>query len=194
MEKKNTRNLEQAEYLELPTYGDEVYTLPLIGHYLVFTLTSTTSTLLSQTQFDPKASIRIPGLHDPFHQQPTWQRHPSLLVSWDCHLNRELPKYTSHLVCRLTKPSEWSWAVAAHLPYFAQSANYKIAALQNNSVETAKKAIEVHKLRDDVHAHGDVQSIASNPNIGLVATAVKVPLHAVAIEAALNAKKSAFCE
>ncbi|KAI8652788.1 GFO-IDH-MocA domain-containing protein [Fusarium keratoplasticum] len=94
----------------------------------------------------------------------------------------------------LSSKPEWSWAVAAHLPYFAQSANYKIAALQNNSVETAKKAIEVHKLGDDVHAHGDVQSIASNPNIGLVATAVKVPLHAVAIEAALNAKKSVFCE
>ncbi|KAI8653498.1 GFO-IDH-MocA domain-containing protein [Fusarium keratoplasticum] len=75
----------------------------------------------------------------------------------------------------LSSKPEWSWAVAAHLPYFAQSANYKIAALQNNSVETAKKAIEVHKLGDDVHAHGDVQSIASNPNIGLVATAVKSP-------------------
>lgn len=84
--------------------------------------------------------------------------------------------------------------MAAHLPYFAQSTNYKIAALQNSSVETAKKAIEVHKLEGDVHAHGDVQSIASDPNVDLVAIAVKVPLHAAAVEAALNAGKSVFCE
>lgn len=84
--------------------------------------------------------------------------------------------------------------MAAHLPYFAQSTNYKIAALQNSSVETAKKAIEVHKLGDDVHAHGDVQSIASDPSVDLVAIADKVPLHAAAVEAALNAGKSVFCE
>ncbi|KAM6510957.1 transcription regulator gal80 [Fusarium solani] len=94
----------------------------------------------------------------------------------------------------LSSKPEWSWAVAAHLPYFAQSTNYKIAALQNSSVETAKKAIEVHKLGDDVHAHGDVQSIASDPSVDLVAIAVKVPLHAAAVEAALNAGKSVFCE
>ncbi|EEU36348.1 uncharacterized protein NECHADRAFT_86878 [Fusarium vanettenii 77-13-4] len=94
----------------------------------------------------------------------------------------------------LSSKPEWSWAVAAHLPYFAQSTNYKIATLQNSSAETAKKAIEVHKLGDDVHAHGDVQSIASDPNVDLVAIAVKVPLHAAVVEAALNAGKSVFCE
>ncbi|KAJ4186554.1 transcription regulator gal80 [Fusarium falciforme] len=92
------------------------------------------------------------------------------------------------------KPSEWSWAVAAHLPYFAKSTNYKIAALQNSSVKTAKKAVDVHKLGDDVYAHDNVQSIASDPNVDLVAIAVKVPLHAAAVEAALNAGKSVFCE
>ncbi|KAJ3954177.1 hypothetical protein N0V92_009336 [Colletotrichum tropicale] len=94
----------------------------------------------------------------------------------------------------LSSQPAWSWSVAAHLPYFATTSNYKIVALQNSSTETAKKAARIHNLGEDVAAYGDIQSTVSDPNIDLVAVCLKVPAHLPIIEAALKAGKAVFSE
>ncbi|KAF4805807.1 Dehydrogenase aclE [Colletotrichum siamense] len=94
----------------------------------------------------------------------------------------------------LSSQPAWSWSVAAHLPYFATTSNYKIVALQNSSTETAQKAARIHNLGEDIAAYGDIQSTVSDPNIDLVAVCLKVPAHLPIIEAALKAGKAVFSE
>ncbi|KAL3298824.1 nad-binding rossmann fold oxidoreductase family protein [Colletotrichum asianum] len=94
----------------------------------------------------------------------------------------------------LSSQPAWSWSVAAHLPYFATTSNYRIVALQNSSTETAKKAARIHNLGKDIAAYGDIQSTVSDPNIDLVAVCLKVPAHLPIIEAALKAGKAVFSE
>ncbi|KAF4778287.1 hypothetical protein HER10_EVM0002594 [Colletotrichum scovillei] len=105
------------------------------------------------------------------------------------------PQVTNVGFIGLSSRPEWSWAVAAHLPYFAHSKHYNLAALQNSSKETAQKAIRLHNLPQDTKAYGDINALVSDPDIDLVAVTIKVHLHAAAVEAAIRAgKRAVFCE
>ncbi|KAK1507703.1 oxidoreductase [Colletotrichum tamarilloi] len=105
------------------------------------------------------------------------------------------PKVTNVGFIGLSSRPEWSWAVAAHLPYFINSKHYNFAALQNSSRETAQKAIRLHNLAQDTKAYGDINALVSDPDVDLIAVTIKVHLHAAAVEAAIRAGKSAvFCE
>ncbi|KXH27891.1 oxidoreductase [Colletotrichum salicis] len=93
------------------------------------------------------------------------------------------PQVTNVGFIGLSSRPEWSWAVAAHLPYFTHSKTYTLAALQNSSKETAQKAIQLHNLPLDTKAYVD-----------LIAVTIKVHLHAAAVEAAIRAgKRAVFC-
>jgi predicted dehydrogenase len=48
-----------------------------------------------------------------------------------------------------------SWAEIAHLQYFRSTAEYQIRALLNSSVESARAAIQRHKLATNTKAYGD---------------------------------------
>ncbi|KAF2801650.1 NAD(P)-binding protein [Mytilinidion resinicola] len=86
-----------------------------------------------------------------------------------------------------------SWAGAAHHPYLTTSPYYKITALQNSSIESAKAAASTFGL-NDVACYGDPESIAKDPDVDLVAVSVKVPEHYKLIEPALCAGKDVFSE
>ncbi|KAF2123293.1 NAD-binding Rossmann fold oxidoreductase family protein [Dothidotthia symphoricarpi CBS 119687] len=86
-----------------------------------------------------------------------------------------------------------SWAVAAHLPYLQQSSHYKITALQNSSKASADEAAKQYSL-DGVTTHGNPSSLASDPNVDIVAVSVNVPEHYGLIIPALEAGKDVFSE
>ncbi|KAK1635148.1 hypothetical protein BDP81DRAFT_462201 [Colletotrichum phormii] len=102
------------------------------------------------------------------------------------------PQVTNVGFIGLSSGPEWSWAVAAHLPYFTHSKTYTLAALQNSSKETAQKAIQLHNLPQDTKAYGDIDALVADPDVvDLVAVTIKVHLHAAAVEAAIRAGKRA---
>ncbi|KAF2828037.1 NAD-binding Rossmann fold oxidoreductase family protein [Ophiobolus disseminans] len=86
-----------------------------------------------------------------------------------------------------------SWATKAHLPYFQRTDLYKITALQNSSKSSAEAAAKEYKL-DGVATYDDPSSIASDPNVDIVAVSVNVPQHYDLVRPALEAGKDVFCE
>ncbi|OCK78082.1 NAD(P)-binding protein [Lepidopterella palustris CBS 459.81] len=86
-----------------------------------------------------------------------------------------------------------SWASRSHFPYLLKSPHYKITALQNSSIASAKAAAEKYHL-EDISAHDSITSLAADPNVSLIAISVKVPEHAALIEPALRARKDVFVE
>lgn len=90
--------------------------------------------------------------------------------------------------------SPGAWANIAHLPYLAQSSQYKIVALANSSVASAKAAIKEHNLSEDVKAYGSPADIADDPNVDMVVVSVKVAQHYSLIKPALESGKMAYVE
>lgn len=87
-----------------------------------------------------------------------------------------------------------AWANTAHLPYLAQSSQYKIVALANSSVASAKTAIKKHNLSEDVKAYGSPADIAHDPNVDMVVVSVNVVQHYDLIKPALEYGKMAYVE
>ncbi|GAD97179.1 oxidoreductase, putative [Paecilomyces variotii No. 5] len=87
-----------------------------------------------------------------------------------------------------------AWALLAHLPWLLSSPDYKLVALANSSVESAKKAIVAHKLSSDVKAYGSPEELANDPSIDLVVISVNVGKHYELAKPALLAKKDVFVE
>lgn len=91
-----------------------------------------------------------------------------------------------------------SWAARAHVPYLtsarAKELNlYTVTAIQNSSVASAETSVKDFGL-GDAAAYDDPSSLASDPNVDVVAISVKVPSHYDAILPALNAGKDVFSE
>ncbi|EXJ76535.1 uncharacterized protein A1O5_01043 [Cladophialophora psammophila CBS 110553] len=88
-----------------------------------------------------------------------------------------------------------SWGKKGHLPYLAHSPDYTITALCNSSLESAKKAAELHGLDvSKVRTYGDPESLANDDNVDLVVCSVNVMQHYRLIKPALVAGKMVFCE
>jgi predicted dehydrogenase len=88
-----------------------------------------------------------------------------------------------------------AWGQNAHLPYLRNTDDFVITALCNSSVESAKKAIQVHGLdASKVRAYGDPTSLASDPEVDLVVCSVNVMEHYSLMKPAVLAGKMAFCE
>ena len=86
-----------------------------------------------------------------------------------------------------------SWASRSHLPYLQKTGLYKVSALQNSSKAAAEAAAKEYKL-DGVTTHDNPSSIASDPNVDIVAVSVNVPQHYDLLRPALEAGKDVFSE
>ncbi|KAJ9602531.1 hypothetical protein H2200_013074 [Cladophialophora chaetospira] len=91
--------------------------------------------------------------------------------------------------------ADGQWASKSHLPYFQSNpSQFKITALQNSSVASARRAVEKYNLGADVACYDDPDSLANDANVDMVVVSVKVPTHYRFIKPALQAKKDVFVE
>ena len=91
-----------------------------------------------------------------------------------------------------------SWASTAHLPYLLSArgrSKYKIVALCNSSLESAKAAIKAYGL-DAAHtkAYGDPAALAADQDVDLIVCSTRVDTHYAVIKPAIEAGKAAFVE
>ncbi|KAI0975398.1 oxidoreductase [Xylaria arbuscula] len=87
------------------------------------------------------------------------------------------------------------WAGNSHLPalrYMPQE--YEVVAVCNSNIESAKKAIETHSLKESVKAYANPDDLANDPNVDLVVIAVNVGKHLELAKPALLKKKDVFVE
>src|SRR5207244_1875840 len=85
----------------------------------------------------------------------------------------------------------WGWATTAHIPALRALPNYEIRALSARSAESARavgQALGVNAV------YSDHQQLVLQPDIDVVAVAVKVPHHRELVSAALAAGKAVYCE
>lgn len=87
-----------------------------------------------------------------------------------------------------------AWALIAHLPWIQYSPDYKLVALANSSVESARKAIAAHQLPPEVKAYGSPEDLANDTDVDLVVVSVNVGKHYELAKPALLAKKDVFVE
>lgn len=86
------------------------------------------------------------------------------------------------------------WAVQAHLPSLLASPSYEIVAICNSTVESARKAIEVHKLPPTTAAYGNPEDLAKDPNVDLVVVSVRIQKHFELTKPAIEHAKDVFVE
>jgi len=90
-----------------------------------------------------------------------------------------------------------SWASHAHLPYL-QSAqgqeHFKITALCNSSIDSAKKSVEHFKLDPSTKTYDSVDDLAQDPNVDLVVNVTGVEQHYKLVLPAVKAGKDVYTE
>lgn len=84
-----------------------------------------------------------------------------------------------------------SWAARSHVAALRSLSDYRLVAVANSSLKSAKAAAAEFGLPT---AHADVAALAQDPAVDLVVVSVKVPHHRALIEAALAAGKMVYCE
>ncbi|RAL60120.1 hypothetical protein DID88_000745 [Monilinia fructigena] len=87
-----------------------------------------------------------------------------------------------------------TWGALTHLPALRESPRYKIVAIANSTVESAKTSIAFHKLDAEVKAYGSAEEMAKDPEIDPVVISVIVPKHHDLKKPLLLAKKDVFVE
>lgn len=94
-----------------------------------------------------------------------------------------------------TNPS--SWATTAHLPYLLSprgKAQYKIVALCNSSIASARSAVEMFQLPPDTRAYGNPNDLAQDANVDFVVCSTRVDKHYETIKPSIAAGKAVFVE
>ncbi|CAF0921690.1 unnamed protein product [Adineta ricciae] len=87
--------------------------------------------------------------------------------------------------------SKGRWAEHAHATYLQNSSIYKIKALANSTLESAKSAAETFGI--DKY-YGTPEELAQDRNVDTVVVSVKVPLHKQLIMPAIQQGKNAIVE
>ncbi|OJD37152.1 oxidoreductase [Diplodia corticola] len=94
-----------------------------------------------------------------------------------------------------------SWASSAHLPYLKSSSKYRITALLNSSVDSARAAIAAHGLDPSTtKAYGTADDLAAADDVDLVVCSVRVDKHFALLrpllerEGGASAVKAIYCE
>ena len=87
-----------------------------------------------------------------------------------------------------------AWGILAHLPSLVNSPHYKLVALANSSVESAKASIAAHELGPEVKAYGSAEDLSKDRDVDLVVVSVNVGKHYDLTKPALLAKKDVFVE
>lgn len=98
----------------------------------------------------------------------------------------------------LSSSAVTSWASTAHLPYLLSPrgrAKYRIVALCNSSVESARNAIQHYGLDpNETRAYGDAAALAADPEVDLVVCCTRVDTHYALTRPSVVAGKAAFVE
>ncbi|CEF83730.1 hypothetical protein FGSG_07557 [Fusarium graminearum PH-1] len=97
----------------------------------------------------------------------------------------------------LSSSAKTSWASNAHLPYLLSPlgrSKYQIVALQNSSVEAARKAIAHYKLPSETKAYGTSEDLAADKDIDLVVVATRVDVHHSNALPVVKSGKAVFVE
>ncbi|KAF4973156.1 hypothetical protein FSARC_500 [Fusarium sarcochroum] len=97
----------------------------------------------------------------------------------------------------LSSSAKTSWASNAHLPYLLSPrgrSKFQIVALQNSSVEAAKKAIADYKLSPETKAYGTPEDLAADKNVELVVVATRVDVHHSSALPSVKAGKAVYSE
>ena len=97
----------------------------------------------------------------------------------------------------LSNSSTTSWAKSAHLPYLLSNrgrGKYRLVAVCNTSVESAKKAINFFNLSPETRAYGSAEDLANDGEVDLVVCSTRVDTHADAIMPGLKNGKAVFVE
>lgn len=94
----------------------------------------------------------------------------------------------------LSSTTPTSWLSTSHLPYLLSprgQQRYQIVALQNSSVEAARKAIEhYHFDSEKVKAYGSAEELAKDGEVDLVVVGTRVDLHFGGIKPLLTTWKT----
>ncbi|CAG9941809.1 unnamed protein product [Clonostachys rosea f. rosea IK726] len=89
------------------------------------------------------------------------------------------------------KAGEWG---IQHMNAILKSPHYELVAVSNSTIESAERSIKSHKLPSTVKAYGSAKDIASDPNVDLVAIAVRISHHYELVKEVLQQKKKVLIE
>lgn len=56
--------------------------------------------------------------------------------------------------------SKTGWATTAHIPYLLSTPKFKIVAICNSSVQSAREAVQLYKLPAETRTYGDPEGLA----------------------------------
>ncbi|KAJ5454927.1 hypothetical protein N7530_012696 [Penicillium desertorum] len=87
-----------------------------------------------------------------------------------------------------------SWTPSAHLPYLRASPHFKIVALLNSSVDSAKAAIKKYGLSAETKAYSDPNDLANDAAVDLVVCSVRVDRHFLTVRPSIIARKIIYVE
>lgn len=90
-----------------------------------------------------------------------------------------------------------SWASTAHLPYLLSprgKTQFKIVAVCNSSIDSARLAIEIFQLPPDTRPYGNPRDLAQDANVDFVVCSTRVDKHYESIKPSIIAGKAAFVE
>jgi predicted dehydrogenase len=85
------------------------------------------------------------------------------------------------------------WAATAHLPYLQTTAKYKVTAICNSSIQTARQAIQQYGF-ESAQAFDSVQAMCASDGVDLVVCAVAVFSHYKLVKPAIEAGKDVYVE
>ncbi|KAH6984239.1 hypothetical protein BKA56DRAFT_481737, partial [Ilyonectria sp. MPI-CAGE-AT-0026] len=86
------------------------------------------------------------------------------------------------------------WAVVSLVSSFIHSPDYDIVAACNSTAESARRAIDLHKLPEATKSQGNPNDISNDPNVDLVVISVLTMKYLYLAEPALLNKKQFFVE
>lgn len=91
-------------------------------------------------------------------------------------------------------PEPGCWAAFVHLPSILNSPDYKLVAIANSTVQSARNSIAAHGLPSTTKAYGSPEDLANEPEVDLVVVSVRVGKHFELTQPAILSKKSVFVE
>ncbi|KAM3070495.1 hypothetical protein ACMFMG_010318 [Clarireedia jacksonii] len=93
-----------------------------------------------------------------------------------------------------TESGPGAWGATAHLPALLASPRYKVVAIANSSVESAKASIQFHNLDSSIKAYGSVDDIAQDPEIDVAVVSIWVSKHYAVTKQLILAGKDVYLE
>jgi len=96
-----------------------------------------------------------------------------------------------------TSSSSTSWASRAHLPYLQSpqgQKHYKIVALCNSSIDSAKKSVEQFGLGSDVKVYDSSAKLAQDDDIDLIVNVTGVEKHYELVLPVVKAGRNIYTE